>query len=92
MNDNELHTLLENSIQKGKSLTKTKIDFFPNDREEYIYNSARSLSLLWLMCKENDIYKVDFECALRNYLLLVKKSIVIKNYIPSTRFKEFGLK
>lgn len=91
MNDNELHTLLENSIQKGKSLTKTKIDFFPNDREEYIYNSARSLSLLWLMCKENDIYKVDFECALRNYLLLVKKSIVIKNYIPSTRFKEFGL-
>ena len=89
MNDNELHALLENAIHIGNLLEK--IDYFFNDREEYIYSSAKSLSLLWLMCKDDENYKVDFECALRNYLLLVKKSIVIKNYVPSRRLKEFGL-
>ncbi|SHJ74498.1 Helicase conserved C-terminal domain-containing protein [Hathewaya proteolytica DSM 3090] len=89
MNDNELHALLENAIHIGNLLEK--IDSFSNDREEYIYSTARSLSLLWLMCKDDENYKVDFECALRNYLLLVKKSIVIKNYVPSSRLKEFGL-
>ncbi|MBD5135509.1 MAG: ATP-dependent DNA helicase RecQ [Lachnospiraceae bacterium] len=89
MNDNEMHILLEKAIQMEYSLEKMKN--FSTDREEYIYSSARSLSVLWLMCKANDDYKVDFECALRNYLLLVKKSIVIKNYIPSSRLKDFGL-
>lgn len=89
MNDNELHKILENSIDKCELLGN--IDVFSNDREEYIYNCAKSLCLFWKMCNDNDIYKVDFECALRNYLLLVKKSIVIKNYIPSVRFKDFGL-
>lgn len=89
MNDNEIHALLSDAIQSN-NLIPPKNAFF-NEREEYIYSIARSLSSLWLKCKTCDNYKVDFECALRNYLLTVKKSIVISNYLPSKRLKEFGL-
>jgi len=89
MNDNEIHALLENAIQTGKELEN--INEFCNKREEYIYSIARSLCTLWIKCRANDIYKVDFECALRNYLLVVKKSIIISGYVPSKRLKEFGL-
>ena len=89
MNDNEIHILLEAAIKSDNLLQEKKVFF--NEREEYIYSIARSLSLLWLKSKDSDDYKVDFECALRNYLLTVKKSIQISDYIPSKRLKEFGL-
>ena len=51
---------------------------FSNPREEYIYNSAKRLVNMWFNFQSEDIYRVDFECSLRNYLLLVKKSITIR--------------
>lgn len=89
MNDNEIHALLESAIKSDHLLPKKNV--FLNAREEYIYSIARSLSSIWLKCKGSDDYKVDFECTLRNYLLIVKKFIVISNYTPSKRLKEFGL-
>lgn len=91
MNDSEIHELVENSIKNnGKSQFNNDISIF-NPREEYIYNSAKRLVNMWHKFRVADMYKVDFECSLRNYLLLVKKSITILGYEPSNKFKEFGL-
>ena len=89
MSDNEIHALLEDALQFDR-LIQQKDDFL-NQREEFVYSIARSLSSLWLKCKVCEDYKIDFECALRNYLLTVKMSIVIKDYVPSSRLKDFGL-
>ena len=45
MNDNEIHILLEAAIKSDNLLQEKKVFF--NEREEYIYSIARSLSLLW---------------------------------------------
>lgn len=89
MNDNDVHILLEEAIKSNTPLPEK--ENFADKREEYIYSIAMSLSLLWLKCKDSESYKVDFECALRNYLLTVKRTIQIPDYIPSKRLKEFGL-
>lgn len=89
MSDNDIHILLEAAIKSNTLLPEEKV--FSNKREEYIYSIAMSLSLHWLRCKDSEDYKVDFECALRNYLLTVKRTIQIDNYVPSKRLKEFGL-
>lgn len=91
MNDNEIHVLVEKSIQSNNDKCFMVDSGFDNAREEYIYNSAKCILKLWIEYNKNDVYRVDFECALRNYLLLVKKVIVIPDYKPSNRFKEFGL-
>lgn len=91
MSDNEIHILVEKAIQnKDKELLINKYQFI-NAREEYVYYSAVRFVKIWFEFLDNESYKVDFECALRNYLLLVKKDIVILNYEPSDRFMEFGL-
>ena len=89
MNDTEIHALLTDALQSDCIIPKR--DVFLNGREEYIYSIARSLAMLRIKCKTCDDYKIDFECALRNYLLMVKKSIIISNYSPSIRLKDFGL-
>ena len=92
MNDNEIHILVEKSIQSNNNKAFEINILFDNAREEYIYNIAKSLVTFWIQCKNDAEYKVDFECALRNYLLIVKKAIVIPCYVPSKRFEEFGLR
>lgn len=91
MNDREIHELVENSIKNNDENQFNNDIFFLNPRDEYIYNSAKRLVNVWFYFKAADMYKVDFECSLRNYLLLVKKSITITEYEPSNKFKEFGL-
>lgn len=89
MNDAEIHEILTDALQTD-CIVPQKDTFF-DAREEYIYNIARSLSMLWGKCNSCEDFKVDFECAMRNYLLTMKKSIIIRNYSPSTRLKDFGL-
>lgn len=91
MIDNEIHVLVQKVLQ-SKDYKDFMIDIRFNDaREEHIYNSAKCLLKLWIEYQKDDVLKVDFECALRNYLLLIKKSIVILGYTPSDRFEDFGL-
>lgn len=91
MNDNMIHELVENSIKNSDRDQFNKVVSFSNPREEYIYNSAKRLVNMWFNFQSEDIYRVDFECSLRNYLLLVKKSITIHGYKPSNKFTELGL-
>ena len=91
MNENEVHVLVESAIQKNQFNFLTESFYFENEREEYIFNSAARLVNVWLEFRKDDSKRVDFECALRNYLLLVKKELIIPQYIPSDRFGELGL-
>mgnify|MGYP000783216769 FL=1 len=91
MNDNMIHELVENSIKNSDRDQFNQVVSFSNPREEYIYNSAKRLVNMWFNFQSEDIYRVDFECSLRNYLLLVKKSITIHGYKPSNKFTELGL-
>lgn len=91
MIDNEIQVLVQKTLQ-SKDYKYFKIDIkFNNARDEHIYNSAKCLLKLWIEYQKNDVYQVDFECALRNYILLIKKSVVILGYNPSDRFDDFGL-
>lgn len=91
MKDSEIHELVENSIKNGDTSQFINNTSFLNPREEYIYNSAKRLINVWFEFQASEEYKVDFECSLRNYLLLVKKSVSIPGYEPSNKFKKFGL-
>ena len=91
MVDNEIHKLVESSIQDGnKTLLKEECTS-GTSKEQYIYYSAARLVKIWYKQLVNASFKVDFECALRNYLLLIKKELFIPNYQPSDRFSDFGL-
>lgn len=91
MIENEIQILVQKTLQ-SKDCNDFKIDInFNNARDEHIYNSAKCLLQLWIEYQKNDLYQVDFECALRNYLLLIKNSVVILGYNPSDRFEDFGL-
>lgn len=91
MNENEVLLRVEEAIQNNK----LDLFFFENNfesaREEYIWNTAKRLVNVWKLCQNNVNIKVDFECALRNFLLLVKRELRIPKYIPSNRFTDFGL-
>lgn len=91
MIENKIQVLVQKTLQ-SKDYKHFKIDIkFNNARDEHIYNSAKCLLKLWIEYQKNDVYQVDFECSLRNYLLLIKKSVVILGYNPSDRFEDFGL-
>lgn len=91
MVDNEIHKLVENAIQDGNMTLLKDECTSGRSREQYIYYSAARLVKIWHKQLMNVSFKVDFECALRNYLLLIKKELVIPNYKPSDRFSDFGL-
>ena len=91
MNENEIHVLVEGAIQKNELNFLNESFHFENERDEYIFSSASRLVNIWLEFLKDDSKKVDFECALRNYLLLVKKELIIPQYTPSDRFNIFGL-
>nr|WP_294485127.1 DEAD/DEAH box helicase [uncultured Anaerosporobacter sp.] len=91
MNENEVHFLVENVIQNKNIDLLTASYNFDNARDEYVYSTAIRFVKIWLSYQNNEIKKVDFECALRNYLLILKREIIIPNYVPSNRFEEFGL-
>lgn len=74
MNDNKIHKLVESSIKNNKKSLFECAMPFSNPREEYIYNTAKRLVNVWFEFNTADMYKFDFECSLRNYLLLVKKA------------------
>lgn len=91
MNDREIHEWVEHTINNREDNQFNSNISSLNAREEYIYNSAKRLINMWHKLQADDIYRVDFECSLRNYLLLVKKDIIISQYEPSFKFKELGL-
>lgn len=91
MKDKEIHEFVENTIKNNRLTSFDDLSYFNNSRDEYVYNAAKRLLKAWLNLKENPLYKVDFECSLRNYLLIVKTTINIHNYEPSSKFEELGL-
>ena len=91
MNDNKIHEMLEKAIRTNEFSSFDGRNTFDDDRTEYIFNMAKSLFYCWQKYKSSDEYKVDFECSLRNYLLLSKQTLEITGYNPSERFKDFGL-
>ena len=79
MNDKEIHELVQNIINKNKIIQLDESICFNNSREEYVFNTAQRLLKIWFKLLDNQIYKVDFECSLRNYLMIVKMYIYISN-------------
>ncbi|MCH4284561.1 DEAD/DEAH box helicase [Amedibacillus hominis] len=91
MKDKEIHEFVENTIKSNHLTSFVDSSCFNNPREEYVYNSAKRLLKTWFNLQEPPLYKVDFECSLRNYLSIVKTTINIPNYEPSSKFEELGL-
>lgn len=92
MKDKEIHEYVENVINKNQIIQLNDSLCFNNSREEYVFNTAKRLLKIWFKLLENKIYKVDFECSLRNYLMVVKMPINISNYQPSSQFEDLGLR
>lgn len=91
MSDIEIHELVENYIC-GKNFDLLDLPCLCKDSmEQYKFYTAIRLGRIWKKQQKNSMYKIDFECSLRNYLLLMKRDIVISEYEPSERFTEFGL-
>lgn len=88
---NEIHRLVECAIKNGDNSILNERFTFRTTKEKYIFNTAITLIKIWNKQLNNEASKVDFECALRNYLLLVKKELVMPKYYPSERFHDFGL-
>ena len=88
MKDKEIHEFVENTIKSNHLTSFVDSSCFNNPREEYVYNSAKRLLKTWFNLQEPPLYKVDFECSLRNYLSIVKTTINIPNYEPSSKFEE----
>ncbi len=62
-----------------------------NSLEEYEISVAKRLIITWVNYKKGLASKVDFEAALRDYLLVFTTQIKINNYSPSEKFENFGL-
>lgn len=91
MKNNDIHLLVEQAIN-GKSNETFYIDLSKvGEVEQYKYSTAIRLLKSWEKQKVDKKYKSDFECSLRNYLLLMKKEIVICGYDPSENFARLGL-
>lgn len=89
--NNDIHLLVEKAIN-GKSNEIFYIDLSKAcEVEQYKYSTAIRLLKSWDKQKVDKKYKSDFECSLRNYLLLMKKEIVIWRYEPSENFEKLGL-
>jgi len=89
--NNDIHLLVEKAIN-GKSNEIFYIDLSKaGEVEQYKYSTAIRLLKSWDKQKVDKKYKSDFECSLRNYLLLMKKEIVIWGYEPSENFEKLGL-
>ena len=91
MRDKEIHEFVENVIINRRIIKFDTQVCFENSREEYVYNTAKRLLMVWNKYQENRLYQMDFECSLRNYLMLMKTTINIPNYEPSPKFEELGL-
>ena len=91
MKYSQIEEMVKNAIlYDDKKLLE--IRYSSNNRHiQYAYSTAVRLVKIWFKLKQNSIYKVDFECSLRNYLLLLKCDIYIKDYNPSDRFNNLGL-
>lgn len=90
MND-IIHKMVEDAIIDRKYDLIDKVWENIEQVDRYKISTAVRLIKTWEKFQENAIYQTDFECALRNYLLLLKKDIFIKNYNPSDNFSLFGL-
>ncbi|MGO5136798.1 DEAD/DEAH box helicase [Clostridium butyricum] len=90
MNDT-IHKMVEDAIIDGKYDFINKVWENIEQVDKYKISTAVRLIKAWKKFQENSMYQTDFECALRNYLLLLKKDIFIKNYKPSDNFSRFGL-
>lgn len=91
MVDYEIHELVRIAIQENDTTLLNEKCLLNNSREQYVYDTAVRLINIWIKQKRNIAFKVDFECSLRNYLLLMKTELFIKDYIPSEHFYDFGL-
>lgn len=91
MNRNEIHEIVENAITNNDETLFASSYEFESERDEYVYNTGKRLVKIWCAYQIDVLKKVDFECTLRNYLLLIKKEITIQNYEPSDCFESFGL-
>ncbi|MBQ3165683.1 MAG: ATP-dependent DNA helicase RecQ [Lachnospiraceae bacterium] len=88
----EVHECVENIINGNKCNSISSFDNLKiNGLEQYVLLTAKRLCNIWFFYLKGTATQIDFECALRNYLLVIKKDIVIQNYQPSERFEEFGL-
>lgn len=84
----ELHNYIQNRINNNKA---PEPEFFINsDLDRFIYSSSKRLINSFELMKDGRATKFDFECSLKNYLVLVKKEICI-NYILSERACDLGL-
>lgn len=89
--NNDIHLLVEQAVN-AKSNEIFDINLSKVGQvEQYKYSTAIRLLKSWDKQKVDKKYKSDFECSLRNYLLLMKKEIVICGYEPSENFVKLGL-
>lgn len=89
--NSDIHLLVEQAIN-GENNEIFDCDLSKMDEiEQYKYSTAIRLVNIWNKQKCDNKYRSDFECSLRNYLLLMKKEIVICGYEPSEDFSKLGL-
>lgn len=89
--NNDIHLLVEKAIN-GESNEIFHIDLSKvGEVDQYKYSTAIRLLKSWDKQKVDKKYRSDFECSLKNYLLLMKKEIVICGYEPSKEFSKLVL-
>ena len=59
--------------------------------ERYKLSATYRVFIAWNKLIQNSLYKSDFECAVRDYLIVNNTSIKVPGYIPSAYADKFGL-
>ncbi len=72
-------------------LSKIKSDLLALKIDDSIKFCAIRMLSNWKLFNENEIYQLDFELSLRDYLLLTKKPIYLPSYALSKGGNEIGL-
>lgn len=89
--NNKFDGLIDTGLNGIITMNKLKEELFKIEIDDSIKSCALRLIQSWKLYNDNEQYKVDFELALRDYLLLVKKPIFIPSYVISDLGSKIGL-
>ena len=89
-----VQNVLLNKLDR-KEFIKTISEYCENEESRDFFNMLKDSAIRLVNIYEKYIndenYKIDFECSLRNYLLLIKKEVSVVEYDKSNLFEKFGL-
>ncbi len=89
-----VQNVLLNKLDR-KEFIKTISEYCENEESIDFFNMLKDSAIRLVNIYEKYIndekYKIDFECSLRNYLLLIKKEVSVVEYDKSNLFEKFGL-